>query len=83
MVWKGRAWFRTDDRSRPEYEALGSEPIPIGDDPAGSAYWSVPVDVLEDAPRLASWARAAAATPRPKAQRKARKAAGKRRNRGA
>ena len=78
MVWQGRAWFRTDDRSRAEYQALGAVPIPIGDDFGGNVYWSVPVDVLEDAPLLAAWARAAAATPRPAAQRKARKAAGKR-----
>jgi DNA transformation protein len=84
MVWKGRAWFRTDDRTRVEYRALGSDPIPIGDDKGrgsklpryeGNVYWSVPVDVLEDAPLLADWARAAAAAPRPAAQRKARWAA--------
>jgi len=65
MTWKGRLWLRTDDRSRGEYEALGSEPIPFGNDPAGNVYWSVPEDVLEDARRLREWARAAAATPRP------------------
>jgi DNA transformation protein len=75
MVWKGRAWFRTDDRSRAEYRALGSDPIPFGGDVANNVYWSVPIDVLEDAPLLVTWARAAAATPRPTAQRKARKKA--------
>ena len=73
MVWKGRLWMRTDDRSRAEYRALGSEPIPFGDDPAGNTYWSVPEDVLEDPRRLADWARAAAATPRPAAARKGRR----------
>jgi DNA transformation protein len=72
MVWKGKAWFRTDERSRAEYRALGAEPVPFGGDPAGNVYWSVPVDVLEDAPRLESWARAAAAAPRPAEQRRAR-----------
>ena len=74
MIYKGRLFFRTDERSRPEYRALGAEPIPFGDDPSGNAYWSVPADVLEDAPRMAAWARAAAATPRPVEQRKRAKA---------
>jgi DNA transformation protein len=64
MVWRGRAWFRTDDASRAEYRALGSEPIGFGKDPGSNQYWSVPEDVLEDASRLRAWARAAAATPR-------------------
>lgn len=75
MIWKGRLWFRTDEASREEYRALGAEPIPIGDDFGGNVYWSVPEDVLEDAPRLAAWARASAATPRPVEQRRARRKA--------
>ena len=70
MIWKGRLWFRTDARSREEYRALGAEPIPFGNDRSENTYWSVPEDVLEDAPRLRAWARAAAATPRPKRARK-------------
>jgi DNA transformation protein len=77
MVWKGRAWFRTDERSRAEYRALGAEPIPFGKDPAKNQYWSVPEDVLEDAPRLRAWARAAAATPRGKPSRAGRRPAPK------
>jgi DNA transformation protein len=73
MIWKGRLWFRTDERSREEYRALGADPIPFGDDLAENVYWSVPEDVLEHAGRLAEWARAAAATPRPEAQRRARR----------
>jgi len=72
MIWKGRLWFRTDGASREEYRALGAEPIPFGGDPSGNAYWSVPADVLEDAPLLLAWARAAAATPRPEEQRRAK-----------
>ncbi len=71
MVWRGRVWFRTDARSRPEYRALGAVPIPFGDPGGEKCYWSVPEDVLEDPPRLVAWARAAAATPRPVEQRKA------------
>lgn len=82
MTWKGRLWFRTDARSREEYRALGSEPFPFGNDPAGNVYWSVPEDVLEDAPRLCAWARAAAATPRAKDQRPAKPRAPRRRRKG-
>jgi DNA transformation protein len=64
MIWKGRLWFRTDAASLPNYRALGAEPIPFGDDPDKSAYWSVPADVLEDASLLVTWATAAAMTPR-------------------
>lgn len=73
MVWKGRAWFRTDEASRAEYRALGSEPIGFGKDPDNNQYWSVPEDVLEDAPRLRAWARAAAAAPRTPPKRKPRR----------
>ncbi|HEU4394417.1 MAG TPA: TfoX/Sxy family protein [Planctomycetota bacterium] len=73
MVWKGRAWFRTDERSRAEYRALGSEPIPFGKDYEQNRYWSVPEDVLEDGPRLRAWALAAASTPRSTSKRKRHK----------
>lgn len=64
MIVKGRLYLRTDERSREEYRALGSEPVPFGDDPAGNVYWSVPEDVLEDARLLREWAAAAALVPR-------------------
>jgi len=73
MIWKGRLWFRTDDASRAEYRALGAEPIPFGRDPARNRYWSVPEEVLEDAPRLRAWARAAAAAPRAPPKRRAKR----------
>ena len=82
MIWKGRLWFRTDERSRPEYRTLGAEPFPMGFTKGETCYWSVPEEVIEDAPRLAAWARAAAATPRPEKQRKAKRLAAKKRPRG-
>jgi DNA transformation protein len=83
MIWKGRLWFRTDAKSRGEYRALGSLPIPFGGDPSGNSYWSVPEDVLEEGPRLEAWARTAAATPRPAARtRRRRKGRGKRKRTG-
>ncbi len=71
MIWKGRLFLRTDERSREEYRALGSEPIPFGDDVNSNSYWSVPEDVLEDPRRLQAWVRAAALVPRePKRRRR-------------
>ena len=81
MVWKGRAWFRTDGRSRERYRARGAKPFPMGGAGAEKSYWSVPEDVLEDAGEFAAWARAAAATPRPAAQRRAKRAGSAKRRR--
>jgi DNA transformation protein len=83
MVWKGRLWLRTDERSREEYRALGSEPIPFGEDTSMNTYWSAPEDVLEDARLLKEWVRAAALVPRtPKRRRPTSSRGGARRSRG-
>jgi DNA transformation protein len=53
-------FLRTDDSTRPAYEAAGSEPFkPYAGRPMTMAYWRVPVGVLEDAAELAAWAKAA------------------------
>lgn len=72
MVWKGRLFLRTDERSREEYRALGGEPIPFGDEPAANTYWSVAEEILEDPRRLEAWVRAAVAVPRKPATRRRR-----------
>lgn len=64
MVFDGRAWFRTDDRTRPRYREAGALPVPFGGPGGEKRYWSVPEDVLEDGPLLVEWAREAAAVPR-------------------
>ena len=66
LVYGGALYLRTDARSREEYEALGGRPFRPRRrprKPGPPVYWSVPVDVLEDAPRLVRWARASAAIP--------------------
>lgn len=73
MVFDGRAWFRTDERTRPKYREMGGLPVPFGGPGEDKCYWSVPEDVLEDGPLLVAWAREAALTPRPAAQRRAGK----------
>jgi len=61
IVDDGRLYFRTDDESRPEYEARGMkafEPMP---DQFMKNYHEVPVDVLEDDALLCEWAARAVA----------------------
>jgi DNA transformation protein and related proteins len=72
MIWKGRLFLRTDERSREEYRELGSVPIPFGEDASRNVYWSAPEDVLEDARRLKEWVRAAALVPRKPPRRRPR-----------
>jgi DNA transformation protein len=61
LVYKERLYFRTDDSTRPEYEARGSE----GFQPranvknAQMTYYTVPAEVLEDEDELVRWARKA------------------------
>jgi DNA transformation protein len=63
LLYHDRLYFRTDDTTRPEYEARGSE----GFRPRPNIkrmkmrYYSVPAEVLEDAEELAKWARRATA----------------------
>jgi DNA transformation protein and related proteins len=61
-------YFKVDDATRPEYEAMGSEPFrPNNDEPPSKSYYTVPGDVLEDPERLAAWARQSVAVARAKA----------------
>jgi len=73
MIYKGSLYFRTDEATREAYRERGSEPILIGPDPGKNRYWSVPEEVLEEAPLLCEWARAAAATPRGTKRKRKRK----------
>jgi DNA transformation protein len=63
LLYNERLYFRTDDTTRPEYEARGSE----GFRPRPNVkrmkmrYYTVPADVLEDAEELVKWARQATA----------------------
>lgn len=53
-------YFKVDDRTRPDYEAVGSTPFkPYADRPMTMAYYGVPLDILEDAAQLTQWARRA------------------------
>ena len=52
-------YFKVDDTTRPDYESRGMQPFrPYKDKPEVSmTYYTVPVDVLDDAEELVIWAR--------------------------
>lgn len=57
IVARGRLYFKTDQRSRRRYEAAGMGPFRPNRRQTLKRYYEVPVDVIEDDTRLASWAR--------------------------
>ncbi|HTH49304.1 MAG TPA: TfoX/Sxy family protein [Candidatus Limnocylindria bacterium] len=69
-------FFKTDETTRPEYEARGLKPFqPFGPDTQVLPYHEVPADVLENVDELARWMSRAVAVAEQK--RKARKEAKK------
>ena len=69
-------YFKVNDDTRADYESRGMKPFcPYPDKPEVSmSYYTVPVDVLDDAETLTAWARrsvaAAAAVPKKKARKR-------------
>jgi len=63
LLYKDRLYFKTDDTTRPQYEARGSEGFRPRPNTARlkMRYYTVPADVLEDAEELVKWARQAVA----------------------
>jgi DNA transformation protein len=64
LLYHERLYFKTDDTTRPEYEARGSEgfrPPRPNLTRIKMRYYTVPADVLEDAEELVKWARQAKA----------------------
>lgn len=56
VVAEDRLYFKTDDKSRVEYERLGMEAFRPSEKQTLSSYYEVPPDVLEDDEELTSWA---------------------------
>ena len=53
-------YFKVDDETRERYRAAGSQPFkPYPDRPTTMQYYAVPLAVIESAPELVRWARAA------------------------
>ena len=64
LLYNERLYFKTDDATRPTYQARGSEGFCPPRPKAASlktTYYTVPADVLEDADELVKWARQATA----------------------
>ncbi len=84
LVYKERLYLKTDDATRPEYEARGSEGFRPRANLKGMkiTYYTVPAEVLEDEDELVRWARRAVAAAlanesAKEAAKKPRKTAGK------
>jgi DNA transformation protein len=59
LIADDRLYFKVDDTTRADFLEMGMSPFkPFGEDGA-MGYYEVPVDVLEDAGRLALWMRRA------------------------
>lgn len=57
LLYKDRLYFKTDDSTRPEYEARGSEGFqPRPGVKVQMTYYTVPAEVLEDEDELVRWA---------------------------
>lgn len=59
ILHRGRLYFRTDARTRPDYIARGMPPFQPNPRQTLASYYEVPADVLDDTELLAAWAHAA------------------------
>ena len=56
IVAREGVYFRTDEETRPAYDAAGSTPFVYAEEALSDAYRSVPAPVLADAAALLAWA---------------------------
>jgi len=56
ILFKGRLYFKTNDRTRPGYEDCGMQPFRPSDKQTLKNYFEVPPDILEDGDELVRWA---------------------------
>ncbi len=76
LIADDRLYFKVDDTTRSDYEAVGMGPFqPYDDKPYTMQYYEVPVEILEDRIELCIWAKKALAvvTRQPTAAAKPRK----------
>ena len=66
IIYRGRLYFRTDSRTRADYERAGGKPFRPNARQTLRSYYEVPVDVVEDQDRLVLWARHAARSRSPR-----------------
>ena len=60
IAYDDRLYFRTNDATRPDYEAAGMEPFRPNERQTLTSYYEVPPDVIEDREALEEWAYRAA-----------------------
>lgn len=63
LIVEDRLYLKTDDTTRPTFEAAGGEPFIYdpgnGRKPVAMSYWTPPADASDDAHELLPWARRA------------------------
>jgi DNA transformation protein len=73
IIARDTLYLKVDDRNRPDYVHAGMKPFkPYADRPGTMHYYAVPLDVLESALDLTTWARKAVAAAERAAATKAR-----------
>ena len=60
ILYKGRLYFKTSDRTRPAYEQYDMKPFRPSEKQTLRNYYEVPPDILENDQELVNWAREAA-----------------------
>lgn len=61
IIHRGRLYFKTDERTRTAYVARGMKPFRPNSKQTLKSYYEVPVEVIEDAEQLVTWATQASA----------------------
>ncbi|GIV95430.1 MAG: hypothetical protein KatS3mg057_0087 [Herpetosiphonaceae bacterium] len=56
IISDGELYFKTNDQTRPEYEAFGMAPFRPNAHQTLKTYYAVPPDILEDSEQLVVWA---------------------------
>lgn len=59
ILHQSRLYFKTDDRTRPDYVKAGMQPFRPSDQQTLKNYYEVPPDILENEETLIAWARQA------------------------
>jgi len=62
ILHNGRLYFKTNDQSRPAYEAYDMLPFRPSDKQTLKNYYEVPLEILEEDDALVRWAREAVLT---------------------
>ena len=73
IIYKGRLFFKVDDRSRPAYLERKMKPFWPKPQNKMPTYYEVPVEILENREDLAAWAATAASVETPEKPAKRRR----------